>query len=112
MCSPRRSYVLLDEPKDRIVGFFGPLRRGFARLGEGRLPLGELVTVLRHVLMAYLWVSFMARFMIVCGLLRGHCMTCLKVSFIDKVVTCLGQYVCNNVFTCDEFVCENGHYIA
>ena len=39
---------------------FGPPRRGFARLGEplrlgeGRLCLGEPVTVLRHVFMACL----------------------------------------------------------
>ena len=27
--------------------------------------------------------------MIVCGLLRGHCMTDLRVSLLDNVVTCL-----------------------
>ena len=56
-CSPRRRgpprqrYVHLGEPRDRIVGVSGPPRRGFARLGEplrlreGRLRLGELVTI-------------------------------------------------------------------
>ena len=28
-------------------------------------------------------VGFVVRFVIVCGLLRGHCMTCLRVSFLD-----------------------------
>ena len=34
-------------------------------------------------------VGFMARFFIVCGLLRGHCMTCLRVS-----LTCLDVNMC------------------
>ena len=44
---------------------FGPPRRGFARLGEplrlgeGRLCLGEPVTVLTHVFMACLGSNFL-----------------------------------------------------
>ena len=34
-------------------------------------------------------VGFMARFVIVYGLLWGHCMTGLRVSLLDNVVTCL-----------------------
>ena len=59
------------------------------------------------------WADFMALFVIVCGLLRGHCMACLRVSLLDYGVTCFGcQYVYSNVLTCDEFLCANGHYIA
>ena len=43
---------------------------------ESGCDIGEQVTVFMacHGLFR---VSFVARFVIVCGLLRGHCMTCL-----------------------------------
>ena len=62
------------------------------RLGEAflasvnhfaRLWLGEPVTMLRPIFMACFGVNFVARSMIVYGLLRGHCMTCLRVSLLD-----------------------------
>ena len=52
------------------------LGEDFARLGKGRLLLGEPMTVLRPVFIV-------AQFVIVCGLLRDHCMTCLRVSLFD-----------------------------
>ena len=53
-------------------------------------------------------VSFVARFVIVYGLLQGHCVTGLRVSLLDNIVTCLDV----NVLACDEFIRENGHYMA
>ena len=57
----RQGNVRLGELEDRKWGVFGPPRHeAFARLceplflGEGRLHLGEPVTVLRHVFMACL----------------------------------------------------------
>ena len=58
--SPRRRYVRLSEPGDRIVEVSGQPRRGFAHLGEplhqgeGRLCLGKPMIVLRPVFMACL----------------------------------------------------------
>ena len=46
---PRRGYVCLGEPEDRKCGLssspFARLCEAFARLGEGRLRIGEHVTV-------------------------------------------------------------------
>ena len=53
------------------------------RLGEGRLRLGELVASEAYV-HGLFWVGFMTRFVIVCGLLWGHCMTCLLVSLLNE----------------------------
>ena len=79
---PRLGSVRLGDPENRKWGVSDPPRRGFSPLGEGRLHLSEPVTVF----MAYhdlFGIDFMARFMIVCGLLRGHYMTCLRVSLLD-----------------------------
>ena len=54
--SPRRGNVRLGVPKDKIVESLVYLSEGFARLGKGRLPLGEPVTMLRSMFMAY-WGS-------------------------------------------------------
>ena len=54
----------------------------------------------------------MARFVIVCGLLRGYC------DLFESVISWLRsdmfgcQYLCSNVLACDEFMCANGHYMA
>ena len=40
----------------------------------------------------------MAPFVIVCGLLRGHCMTCLRVSLLGYGVTCLDVNMCILVY--------------
>ena len=73
------------------------------RLSKGRLRLGEPMTVEAYVYGLF-GVGFVARFMIVCGLLQGHCTT------KSDMFGC--QYVCSNELTCDEFICANGHYMA
>ena len=70
------------------MGVSGPPRRGFARLGialrlgEGRLRLGEPVIVFMACHGLFM-ASLVTQFVIVCGLLWGHCMTCLRVSLLD-----------------------------
>ena len=58
-------------------------------------------------------VSFVARFAIVCGLLRGLCMTSLRVSLLDNVVTCLdinmGALMYWHVMS---LYVKSGHYMA
>ena len=69
------------------MGSFRSPRGGFSHpgeplhLGEGRLRLGEPMTVLRPMFMVCLG-RFMARFVIVCGF-QANCMTCLRVSLLD-----------------------------
>ena len=71
-----------------MVDFLVCLGEGVARLGEplrlgkGRLRLGEPVTI-EACVHGLFGVHFVARFVIVCGLLRGHRMTCLRVSLLD-----------------------------
>ena len=38
---PRRGHVHLGEPEDSECGLSGPHKRGVARLGEGKLHLGD-----------------------------------------------------------------------
>ena len=52
------------------------------RLGDGRLSIGEPVTMFMAC-HGFFVAGFVARFVIVYGLLRGHCMTCLRVSLLD-----------------------------
>ena len=63
---PRRRYVRLGEPENGIYGLSGPPRRGCEACVDGLFRVGLL-----------------ARFVIVFGLLRSHCMTCLRVSLLD-----------------------------
>ena len=52
-------------------------------------------------------VDFVALLVIVCGLLWGHCMTGLRVSLLDNVVTCLdvntGAFTTKNHRITDQF---------
>ena len=54
----------------------GPPRRGFCSPRRAC----DCVETCVHGLFG---VGFVARFVVVYGLLRGHCMTCLRVSLLD-----------------------------
>ena len=57
-------------------------------------------------------IGFMARFLIVYGLLRGLCMIGLRVSLPDNVVTCLDVNMGALMYWHVEFIRENCHYMA
>ena len=58
-------------------------------------------------------VGFMAWFVIVYGLLQGHCMTGLRVSLLDNVVTCLDvNMVALMYWHVMSLYVKSGHYMA